>query len=92
LQFDRNNTEALLTLARINDRRGFHNEAIDLYKKVLVVDSTLQVARDELEKLNNRVAYLQHIRREREREREKEKVTRQPLQEIQLKPIAPPQL
>jgi tetratricopeptide (TPR) repeat protein len=86
LVLDSNNTEALLTLARINDRRGSHNTAIDFYKRILGIDSTFQVARDELQTVNNRVAYLQRLRREREQQREIQ------LQEIQPRPVVKPQL
>lgn len=84
LEIDQNNKEALLTLARIHDRRGYLSLSMDYYKQIIEQDSTFQVAKDEFLKVSNKLAYLQRVRRERE--------NREEIQQLQPKSISPPQI
>ncbi len=84
LEIDQNNKEALLTLARIHDRRGYLSLSMDFYKQIIEQDSTFQVAKDEFLKVSNKLAYLQRVRRERE--------NREEIQQLQPKSISPPQI
>ncbi len=58
---------ARLTLARAANRQGNSRLAIDEYEEILASDSTHQTAKNELEDLNRKVAYLQRIRLEFEK-------------------------
>ena len=56
--------QALLTLARTQDRRGNYSQSIVNYRALLEVDSTVQIARKELEKLQGKVAYLRELQKQ----------------------------
>ena len=60
---------AHLTLARIADKQGNFTLATDQYQKILARDSTHQIAQNELDILNRKVAYLHKIRREFEQQK-----------------------
>ncbi len=58
---------ALLTQARVHNRRTFYSKSKEIYESIMAIDSTFVPAKEELEKLNGKIAYLQLIRRNRER-------------------------
>ena len=58
---------AMLTKARVYDRRTYYSSALKSYQAILAIDSTYTPAAEELEKLNGKIAYLQRIRQSRER-------------------------
>ena len=81
LEINENDKEAMITVARVYDRRYAYSQAINEYTKILDMDSTLQpdvhkLAVEELDDLRRKIAYLQ---RKREEEKLKE----------QLRPISP---
>lgn len=84
LESEQYNKEALLTLARVYDRRGWYGAAVENYKKILDVDSTDQAVQAELDKLYGKLAYLRRL------EREKQQIEN--LKTIQPKPVEKPQL
>ena len=60
---------AHLTLARVADKQGNFALATDQYQGILARDSTHQIAQNELDILNRKVAYLHKIRREFEQQK-----------------------
>jgi tetratricopeptide (TPR) repeat protein len=79
--------EAIITIARVNDRRQYYSQAVGEYKRILEIDSTLQpqihkLAAEELDELQRKIAYLQ---RRREQERLREQLRPVPL----LNPVEP---
>ncbi len=53
---------ALLTQARVYDRRRYYSKSKEIYESIMAIDSTFVPAKEELEKLNGKIAYLQLIR------------------------------
>ena len=53
---------ALLTQARVHDRKRFYSKSREIYESIIAIDSTFVPAKEELEKLNGKIAYLQLIR------------------------------
>lgn len=84
LQIDNKNKDALLTLARIYDRRGFYSSARDYFGQALELDTADAAVRDEIIKLNNKIAYIQRLKAERERNAS--------LEMVQPKTITKPEL
>ena len=53
---------ALLTQARVYDRRTYYSKSKEIYESIMAIDSTFVPAKEELEKLNGKIAYLQLVR------------------------------
>ena len=62
--------KALILKARIKSESGDTREAIDLYKSVLLSDSTITIARTELDNLERKVAYLRLVQRKDETQKQ----------------------
>ncbi len=58
---------ALLTQARVYNKRNYYTAAAKTYQTILAIDSTYAPAVEEYEKLSGKIAYLQRIQRNRER-------------------------
>ncbi len=67
LALNSNYLPAMLTQARVYDRRNYFSTALKSYEAILAVDSTYAPAVEELKKLNGKIAYLQRVRKSRER-------------------------
>jgi len=65
-------TRAMILKARMKSADGATMDAIDLYKSVLLSDSTSAIARTELEILERKVAYLRLIKRKDETQKQLE--------------------
>ncbi|MDZ7604156.1 MAG: hypothetical protein U5K79_00890 [Cyclobacteriaceae bacterium] len=63
---------ALILKARMKSADGATHEAIELYKSVLLSDSTSVIARKELEILEGKVAYLRLVKRKDETQKQLE--------------------
>ncbi|MDN5203608.1 tetratricopeptide repeat protein [Fulvivirgaceae bacterium BMA10] len=57
---------AKLMEARILDKRGFYNGAMQKYQELIEQDSTFNLAFQELEKLKRKVAYLRKLKEEQQ--------------------------
>jgi tetratricopeptide (TPR) repeat protein len=87
LALNENDKEAIITMARVYDRRQYYSQAVGEYQRILEMDSTLQpqihnLAVEELDELQRKIAYLQ---RRREQERLREQLRPVPL----LNPVEP---
>lgn len=61
LVLDDQDTEALLTLARISDRRKAYWVALNYYDKIMAIDSTHSPGVEERKKLKGKIAWLQYL-------------------------------
>lgn len=61
LQLDDQDTEALLTLARVSDRRKAYWVALNYYDKIMAIDSTHSPGVEEHKKLKGKIAWLQYL-------------------------------
>lgn len=57
--------EALLLKARSFNKKYFYNNAVQNYKMLLAIDSTNQEAREEMRKVNGKIAYLRKLKETR---------------------------
>ncbi|MCZ6521214.1 MAG: tetratricopeptide repeat protein [Bacteroidetes bacterium] len=64
LSVNNEDMEALLILARTQNRRGNYSQSIVNYTTLLEVDSTVLMAQEELEKLKRKVAYLRDLQKQ----------------------------
>lgn len=79
LNLQANDKQAMLALARIQDRRRNYSSAIKQYEAILALDSLQQqsihqIAREELDDLRGKVAYLWRKKQEEEFQRMKQGV------------------
>ncbi len=65
LRADKENKEALLTLARLNDRQKNYYGALEQYRKIVEIDSTYTPAVNELEKLKGKIAWLRYLEKKK---------------------------
>jgi tetratricopeptide (TPR) repeat protein len=87
LALNEKDKEAIITMARVYDRRQSYAQAVSEYNRILSMDSTLQpqihkLAVEELDYLERKIAYLQ---RRKEQERLREQLRPIPL----LNPVEP---
>lgn len=61
LKLDEQDTEALLTLARISDRRKAYWVSLNYYDKIMAIDSTHSPGVEERKKLKGKIAWLQYL-------------------------------
>ncbi len=59
---DPNDIEILLRKGKIDDRRGWLYRAASSFKQILVIDSTHSEAKESLDLVNRKIAYLRRIR------------------------------
>lgn len=64
---DSTNAEPYLNLARIYDRRFWYTSASDYYQRYLQLNPDNLVAQEELEKVENKVRYINRLQQEKER-------------------------
>jgi len=65
LELDSLNRNAFLLNARAFERKRFYQKSRENYEKLLAMDSTDQLVREELAKLDRKVAYLRKLEQER---------------------------
>ncbi len=63
IRLDKKNEDAYVLKARIMDKRGMYNEAKGIYENILQIDTTAIIARQELQKLERKIAYLRDLKR-----------------------------
>ena len=61
LKLDDRDTEALLTLGRVSDRRKAYWVALNYYDKIMAIDSTHNPGVAERKKLKGKIAWLQYL-------------------------------
>lgn len=69
LERDDQNIDALLYSARVEDRFRRYQNAVDLYQKILSIDTTQTIAAEELDNLQRKMRYLRRLK-QKEKERE----------------------
>ncbi|MGK7396892.1 MAG: tetratricopeptide repeat protein [Candidatus Cyclobacteriaceae bacterium M3_2C_046] len=67
LTLNQNHLQAYLNLARVYNRRGYYTASIENYKQILEKDTTHITARQELDQLYGKIAYLNRLKAEKER-------------------------
>lgn len=65
-------SELVLMKARAQDKRYQYQNALKTYREIIELDSANVIAREEMRKLENKIAYLRNLRREQELEKERE--------------------
>ncbi|MTI22715.1 hypothetical protein E1176_16910 [Fulvivirga sp. RKSG066] len=68
LALDSNLLEAKMVRARVLDKRRRYQEAIGVYEGILSQDSTYNLARQELDKLKRKVAYLWQLEQQKQKD------------------------
>ena len=61
LQLDDQDTEALLTMARVSDRKKAYWVSLNYYDKIMAIDSTHSPGVEERKKLKGKIAWLQYL-------------------------------
>jgi tetratricopeptide (TPR) repeat protein len=61
LKLDEQDTEALLTLGRVSDRKKAYWVALNYYDKIMAIDSTHSPGVEERKKLKGKIAWLQYL-------------------------------
>ena len=61
LRLDDKDIEALLTMARINDRQKAYWVSLNYYDKIMAIDSTHSPSVEERKKLRGKIAWLQYL-------------------------------
>ena len=61
LRLDDQDTEALLTMGRINDRQKAYWVALNYYDKIQAIDSTHSPGMEERKKLRGKIAWLNYL-------------------------------
>jgi tetratricopeptide (TPR) repeat protein len=61
LKLNDQDTEALLTMGRINDRQKAYWVALNYYDKIMAIDSTHSPGVEERKKLRGKIAWLQYL-------------------------------
>jgi tetratricopeptide (TPR) repeat protein len=61
LKLDDQDTEALLTLGRVSDRKKAYWVALNYYDKIVAIDSTHSPGVEERKKLKGKIAWLQYL-------------------------------
>ena len=61
LRLDEQDTEALLTMGRINDRQKAYWVALNYYDRIMAIDSTHSPGMEERKKLKGKIAWLNYL-------------------------------